>query len=94
MTWGVMLLGVFGVPAALLIAGRRLRRRSARWHRAFWGAVTGHLLALVVGTVAAMTPPEAWSDGDTWRGVLGLWLFVLAPVMGAGLGAVARRERR
>jgi hypothetical protein len=87
MTWGVMLLGVFGVPAALLVAGRKLRLRSARWHRAFWGAVTGHLVALAVGTTMAMIPPEAWAPTDTWRGLLGLWSFALLPLVGALVGS-------
>lgn len=91
-----MLLGVFAVPALLLWAGHRLRRRSARWRRAFWGGVIGHIIALVVGSTAAMITPAAWDAGDTWRGLLGLWSFLLLPALGAAVavlttGGEARR---
>jgi hypothetical protein len=91
MTPGLMalLLGVFGVPAVLVWAGHKMRRRSRAWHYAFWGAVAGHLLALVVGLVAAMAPPEMWSGDDRVRGLLGFWSFLLLPA----LGAVAGRAR-
>lgn len=90
MTIGVaaMLAGVFGVPACLLWAGHRLRRRSHRWHRAFWGAVIGHLVAIAVGSFAAMSPPEMWAPTDTMRGALALWSFLLLPLGGAVLAAV------
>ena len=88
-----MLLGVFAVPAALLWAGHRLRRRSARFRAAFWGALVGHVVAMVVGSAAAMTPPEEWASTDRWRGLLGFWSFVLLPAVGAVLGAAWARSR-
>ena len=94
MTFGtaVLLLGIFGVPMVLLWAGHRMRRRSARWHAAFWGGIAGHLVALVIGTVAAMMPAEQWAPTDVWRGALGLWSFLVLPAIGAAMGAV--REGR
>ena len=88
MTFGsvALLLGIFGVPMVLLWAGHRMRRRSARWHAAFWGGIAGHLLALVVGSVAAMTPAEQWVPADVWRGALGLWSFLVLPAIGAAIG--------
>lgn len=93
MTTGIaaMLLGIFVLPAILLWAGHRLRRRSPRWHAAFWGAVLGHVVALVLGSIAAMTPAEQWNDTNIWRGALGLWSFLLLPALGALLGAVRQR---
>jgi hypothetical protein len=88
-----LLLGIFGVPVALLWAGHRLRRRSARWHAAFWGGVAGHLAALVIGSVAAVVPAEQWAPTDLWRGALGLWSFLVLPALGAAVG-VMRAARR
>ena len=85
-----MLAGIFGVPALLLLVGHRLRRRSMRVQSAFWGAVAGHLLAMVIGSVAAMNPPEEWAPTDTWRGMLGLWSFLLFPLAGVLLATIAR----
>jgi hypothetical protein len=91
MTIGVvaLLLGVFVVPAALLWMGHRLRRRPVRWQRAFWGGLTGHAVALVVGTLAAMIPPEEWSATDHLRGALAFWSFLILPIAGALIGAAA-----
>ena len=88
-----MLAGVFVAPACLLWAGHRLRRRSPRSHRMFWGAVIGHVIALVIGTIAAMTPPEAWTPGDAWRGALSLWSFLLLPLAGVLAGMRGRSVR-
>jgi hypothetical protein len=87
-----LLLGIFVVPAVLLWAGHRMRRRSARWHSAFWGAVAGHLVALVVGSAAGMMPAEQWADDDTVRGALGLWSFLVLPAVGAMTGALLSRR--
>jgi len=89
-----MLLGVFAVPVALLWTGHRLRRRSPRVRAAFWGALAGHVAAIVVGSAAAMTPPEEWAATDFWRGLLGFWSFLLLPAVGALVGAVVTRPPR
>ena len=88
MTGGLamMLFGVFVVPVLLLWGGHKLRRRPARWRAAFWGALFGHLIAIVIGSIAAMMPAAEWSDGDTWRGVSGFWSFTLVPAAGAAIG--------
>jgi len=87
-----LLLGLFAVPAVLLWAGHRLRRRSARARAAFWGAVIAHALAWLP-TIAAAYPPAAWSPDDTVRGLLGFWSLLLAPPVGAGLGVLVARRR-
>ena len=92
-----MLLGVFVVPVLLLRGGHRLRRRTTRQHRIFWGALTGHLIAIPIAMLAAMIPPAEWSGADTVRGALGLWLPLVAPLVGAVIGALlaaGRDERR
>lgn len=85
-----MLLGVFVVPILLLWMGHKMRRRSVLWHRAFWGAVAGHMLALLIGGLAAMFPPEGWTSSDIWRGVLGIWSFMLFPILGATTGVLRK----
>lgn len=95
MTVGILalLLGAFVMPGVLLWLGHRLRRRTPRWRGAFWGGVTGHLIALVAGSIAAMTPAAHWSGDDTLRGALGFWSFLVLPVVGAMVGTL-RASRR
>jgi hypothetical protein len=88
-----MLLGIFGVPIVLLWAGHKLRRRSRVWYNVWWGAIAGHLTALVIGVIAAMTPPQEWAAGDRLRGLFGLWSFLLFPVAGALVGWAKARTR-
>jgi hypothetical protein len=81
-----MLLGVFAVPAALLWMGHRLRRRPAAWRNVFWGALAGHVAAMVLGLIFGMTPPEEWSDTDYLRGAMAFWSFVVLPLVGGAAG--------
>ena len=89
-----MLAGLFAVPAALLWAGHRLRRRSTRWRGAFWGALVAHLALMPVAMVAAMLPPSEWSPDDRWRGFLGFWAPLVGPLLGAAVGATRARSTR
>lgn len=89
-----MLAGAFAVPVLLLWAGHRLRRRTARRYRVFWGALLGHVLSVPVAVVAAMIPPAEWSSADLVRGALGFWLLLLAPLAGALAGAMTGRGSR
>ena len=41
--------------------------------------------------IAGMYPPAEWSDGDVMRGLAGFWLLLIAPVVGAVLGAITGR---
>ena len=88
-----LLLGLFAVPALLLWLGHRLHRRNARVRGAFWGGTVGHTLAMCVATVASMSPPAAWTDGEFTRGVLGFGAMLGGGVMGAVLGALLRSGR-
>jgi hypothetical protein len=88
-----LLLGLFAVPAVLLWAGHRLRRRSDRWRGAFWGAVLAHTAASVPAMVAALYPAAEWSAADRWRGVLAFWLMLLAAPVGAAVGAMRAHHR-
>jgi len=87
-----MLLGLFGVPAALLWAGHRLRRRSPRWRSAFWGALIAHVAIAPVAMAAAMIPPAEWRPDDTLRGLLGFWSLLLVPLVGAVVGVALPRR--
>jgi hypothetical protein len=89
-----MLLGAVVVPAVLLVAGHRLRRRPPGWRVAFWGALLGHVLAVPVAVTAAVWPPVTWAPTDLLRGALGLWALLVLPVVGGAAGALAGRARR
>jgi hypothetical protein len=88
-----MMVGAFGIPALLLWAGHRLRRRSPRWIAVFWGAVVGHAASLIVGPIASMIPAAEWGPSDAWRGALGYWSFFVFPVLGALVGFVRAGQR-
>jgi hypothetical protein len=87
-----MLLGVFIVPVLLLWLGHRLRRRPAPLRGAFWGAIVGHVVAILLGLTFGMIPPEEWSSGDRLRGALGLWSFLVLPAIGAAIGWLRARH--
>lgn len=82
------LIGLFGVPIALLAYGHRLRRRTDRQQRVFWGAVVGHCVAGVLAVVWGMIPPEEWTSGETARGLAGYWALFVLPAAGALVGAL------
>lgn len=90
MTFGLvtLLIGLFVVPVALLWLGHRLRRRTARQRAIFWGALWGHVAAMLVATVAVTIPAEGWSAQDLARGMLGYGSLVLLPLLGAVVGAL------
>jgi hypothetical protein len=83
----VFFAGLFVVPIALLALGHKLRRRSPRTQRAFWGGVTGYCVAGTLAVVGGMIPPESWTPDETVRGLVGLWGMLVLPVIGA-VGAV------
>jgi hypothetical protein len=89
----VFLVGLFGVPIALLLGGHRLRRRSQRAHAMFWGAVIGHCIAGTLAVVWGMIPPEAWTSDEKVRGFVGLWSLLVFPVIGALIAATLARSR-
>lgn len=96
MTIGVFafLLGLYVMPLVLLAWGHGLRRRSARLQRAFWGAIGGHLLAMLLALAAALYLPAVWTGDETVRGFLGLWSLLVLPLGGALLGAGTARSPR
>ncbi len=96
MTLGLaaMLVGAFGVPAALLWTGHRLRMRSPRRQAAFWGALAGHVVAVPVATAAALLPPAEWAPTDALRGALGFWLLLHGPAPGADDGVLVAAALR
>jgi len=88
------LLGLFGVPIALLTLGHKLRKRTDRERGAFWGAVIGHCVGGTLAVTLGMIPPENWTSDDTVRGLVGLWGMLLLPILGAVLGAARTAERK
>ena len=88
----VLVVGLFGVPLALLVVGHRIKRSSQRRQYVFWGCVWGHLAALVLAMYASLSPPIGWEASDVTRGALGVWSLVLVPLVGALIGAVRSPE--
>ena len=81
-----LLLGLFVPPLLALALGHRIARRGRRARLAFWGLVSGHTLAALAATAAALYLPVRWTDADTWRGAVGLWGMLVAGVLGGAIG--------
>ena len=79
-----LLLGLFGVPALLMILGHRLRGRSENHKRRFWGGVLGCIMGIVVAVCAMLLPPVWWADGTFLRPFLVHWSMLV----GGGLGVL------
>lgn len=90
----VMLLGLFLVPLVFLALGHKWRRRSPRLRAAFWGGLTGYLVAACAALWVGMMPAAEWSSSDTLRGALGFWSLVVAPALGAAIAAVVAKHPR
>lgn len=82
------LLGIVVVPGVLVWLGHRLRDRTPRQRRVFWGAVIGHSAALIIALVALHYPPVMWDGGA--RMVLALWALLLGAAIGGLAGALRR----
>lgn len=80
-------IGLFGVPIALLAYGHRIRKRSTRERNAFGGGIIGHCIAGALAVTFGMLPPESWTAAETTRGFLGLWSLLTFPIFGAVIGA-------
>ena len=81
-----LLLGLFGVPAVLMILGHRLRGRSEEHKRRFWGGVLGYTLGMVVAIIAMLIPPVDWADGALMRSVLVHWAMLTGGTLGVLTG--------
>jgi hypothetical protein len=82
------LIGLLIVPTLLLWAGHRLRDRSPAQRRAFWGAVTGHSIALVVAVVLLHYPPVLWTDD--LRQAVAFLVMLAGSVAGAAIGVLRK----
>lgn len=91
--FAAFVLGLFGVPIVLLVFGKRLRRRTERTRRAFWGAIVGHLIAMVIANTAGLITAEAWTGDDQARGFAGYWALFVFPVVGALWGGWITRGK-
>lgn len=87
-----LLVGLFVVPLILLGLGHRLRRRSPKQRRVFWGALVGYLVAALVAIWVGMVPAAEWSNSDTVRGLLGFWGLLIGPVIGAAAAIASKRR--
>jgi hypothetical protein len=90
---GIFLVGLLVVPLLFLALGHKWRRRSPRQRAAFWGGLTGYLVAACAALWVGMIPAAEWSAGDTVRGALGFWSLLVAPAFGAAIAAARNRPR-
>ena len=81
-----LVIGLFVVPAGLLLDGHGLRRRSKRIRRAFWGGVFGFMVAILPMTLATLIPAEAWGPEDPLRIFLIHWALVGGALLGGLIG--------
>ncbi len=90
MTPGILALltGLFVIPGIMLYVGHRLRRRSFRARRIFWGMFFGHTAGALLATWYSMIPPELWSSSDFWRGAFGFYGMLLGGLIGGLIGFV------
>lgn len=87
-----LLLGLFGVPALLMILGHRLRGRSEPHKRRFWGGVLGYIIGIVVAVCAMLLPPVSWADGTFLRPFLVHWAMLAGGVLGVLTGPLWARK--
>ena len=81
-----LVIGLFIVPAWLLLEGHGLRRRSKRTRRVFWGGVLGHTIGIAPMTMAAIMPAELWGADDPLRVFLVYWALVAGTLLGVLIG--------
>jgi hypothetical protein len=86
------LLGLFIVPIVLLAMGHKLRRRSTRVQKAFWGGVFGYCVAGTAAVIYGMIPPENWVEGETARGFIGFWGMLVLPILGSVVAVTTARS--
>jgi len=87
------LTGLFLIAIGLLWLGHKLRRRSHRAQRVFWGGIVGYCIAGLLAVIGGMIPPEAWASGDTIRGLVGFWGMIVVPILGGvGTGLIANHR--
>lgn len=83
-----LLAGLFIAPAILLAIGHRLRERSDRAKRAFWGGVIGHIAGMCIACGAMFAPPIWWEGGPGLRDFIVHWAMLVAFLAGGLIGWV------
>ncbi|MDT8367800.1 MAG: hypothetical protein RQ745_01230 [Longimicrobiales bacterium] len=90
---GLLLVGLFGAPAALLAISHRFRDRGRRGRGTFWGGLTGYGVGIAVWVAAIFVPPVMWDPATLRLAGVVLPLAGLA-VAGALAGALVGRTPR
>jgi L-cystine uptake protein TcyP (sodium:dicarboxylate symporter family) len=88
-----LLTGLFIAPAVLLVLGHRMRERSDRSKRMFWGGVIGHSIGLAIAMLVMMTPPVWWADTESARTFTVHWSMLVGFGAGALIAPVLPRGR-
>ena len=87
-----LFLGLFGVPGLLLSLGHRLRGRSTRHKRRFWGGVLGYVVGIGTAVAAMLLPPVGWGEGASLRPFLVHWAMLLGGLIGVLTGPLWARS--
>lgn len=87
----LLLLGIFGVPIALLVGGHRFRRLGRRMRGAFWGGVIGYAIGILFWGVATMAPAEMWAQGSIRLSAVVMPLIIFGSA-GFGIGALVGKK--
>ena len=77
-----LLLGLFGVPAVLLMIAHGIRNLGETAKRRFWGGVIGHVAGITFALLSMMMPPVLWSEAFRtaavhWSMIVGFGIGVL-----------------
>ena len=86
-----LLIGFLGAPLWLLAVGHRLRYRTSRVKRLFWGALTGHTSGLVIALAAMVFPSISWESGGQMRVLLVHWSMLAGVLLGLSVAVAVRR---
>jgi hypothetical protein len=88
-----VLVGLIGVPAVLLQAGRKFRHFGARGRGLFRGAVIGYAVAASITVLLLMAPPFAWPPASSWARAWLVGGLLLGPALGAAIGGLTSSRR-
>ena len=83
----ILLVGIFGIPAALLMTGQRFRRLKHRMRGAFWGGVISYALGVILWGVAAIAPAQMWAQ-ESIRIIVVVIVLALFGIGGLAVGAL------
>lgn len=89
----LVLLGLVGVPVALLWTGQHFRGYPPKALGAWRGGLVGYLLSCTVVAVVLLVPPFTWPPSVPWVRLLLVGGLLVGPILGAAAGAWRGADR-